>query len=559
MNPPPSSPLMAAMLRAACLLALVAATATGQEAPPAPAARFTLLLRDPGGAPVADAEAALAVTAPGPLPALAWFAARAAADPTALPALQPLARLRLRSDARGVVLGNLAVGAGSTAAGCVTTANGLGALVVGLQDGRPQRIVLAPLAALADAMPGEPVTVHARVRTGDGAVTLPPATGPSVRLPAGDHDAWIRTARGWQWRRLALVAGQTVAIAAEAPRRRVRRPAPDWQLLPEGRADVPLFAAGEDEVALLGAAAGAAFTAWHPASGQLLPAQALPPATGDDAVVWPLAAGSLQPFAGLAAQPPGHGAVEAMALVQRTAAGEWLPLGIAARVGDDGRGVFQLPAPPAGDCWFVHVCAGRAPLAAPHRAGAGAEPTAAGAATPLAVAVRDASGTPVADVALAYEPLGMAAAMAIGRTDDRGRAGLGAAMAPGVLRVVDARFANQSLAVASATGAIEVVVDEGARLCGVARWPDGAPARGAVVTLRDPRGLLAPATRTAAADDDGRFDFAGLVAGGAYVVFATARRDGRTWSGRAETTAGSDAPLALAVRDEDPAFAPPRR
>jgi hypothetical protein len=176
------------------------------------------------------------------------------------------------------------------------------------------------------------------------------------------------------------------------------------------------------------------------------------------------------------------------------------------------------------------------------------------------VLVRDAAGAPVADVAIAYEPDGMPPAAAHGRTDDRGRAGLGLVRTPGALRVVDARFANQTLAVpAAATTAIEVVVDTGARLRGIARWPDGAPARGAVVTLRDPRGQLAPPTRTTTTADDGSFAFPGLADGGAYVVFATARRDGRTWSGRAETMAGSDAPIALVVRDEDPEFAPPRR
>ena len=568
---------MAAMLRAACLLAacllaagllaLVAAPAIGQSGSTSPGARFTLLLRDPAGAPVADAAVELVVTGAGALPALAWFADRASADAAELAPLQPAARLLLRSDARGLASASLSAavaGSGSSAAGMVTTASGLGAVVIDLQADRPQRLALAPLAAIASARGDEPLRVHARTRTPSGAValTLPPSA--NVRLPAGDHDAWIRTPRGWQWRRLALAAGQSVVLADEPAVRRVRRPGAGWQVLPAGRADVALFAAGEDEVALCGAAATATFVAWHAASGRLLPPQTLPTAAGGSTFDWPLAEATANAVAvaGLGAAPGTATADEALGLVQRTAAGDWLPLGIAVRRTSAvaASAGFLLPSPPPGDCWLVHLGASRAPCAAPYRVQAAVANAAAGSDRALAVLVRDAAGAPVADVAIAYEPDGMPPAAAHGRTDDRGRAGLGLVRTPGALRVVDARFANQTLAVpAAATTAIEVVVDTGARLRGIARWPDGAPARGALVTLRDPRGQLAPPTRTTTTADDGSFAFPGLADGGAYVVFATARRDGRTWSGRAETMAGSDAPIALVVRDEDPEFAPPRR
>jgi hypothetical protein len=552
------------MLRAACLLALVAGPAIGQVGDPPPGARFTLLLRDPAGAPVVDAAVDLVVVGAGALPALAWFANRARAAATELAPLQPAARLALRSDARGLVSATVPAAAGGAASGLVTTAGGLGALVIDLHADRAQRLALAPLAAIANARGGEPLRAHALARTASGAFALPPQHGDSVRLPAGDLDVWIRTARGWQWRRLALAAGQQVTLADESPVRRVRRPGLDWQLLPDGRADVALFADGESEIALCGDAAAATFVAWQAATGRLLPPQALPPAPGGSASAWPLAtaAATAVAVAGLGAAPENAPADEALALVQRTAAGDWLPLGIAVRRASEAAAVagFLLPSPPPGDCWLVHLGASRAPCAAPYRVQAAVANAAAGSDRALAVLVRDAAGAPVADVALAYEPDGMPPAAAQGRTDDRGRAGLGLVRTPGALRVVDARFANQTLVVpAATTAAIDVVVDTGARLRGIARWPDGGPARGAVVTLRDPRGQLAPPTRTTTTADDGSFAFPGLADGGAYVVFATARRDGRTWSGRAETMAGSEAPIALVVRDEDPEFAPPRR
>lgn len=555
---------MADMLRAACLLAMVAAPAPAQAGEPPAPGRFTLLLRDPAGAPVADAAIELRVTRPGALPALAWFTARAHAAPDELAPMQPAARWQLRSDARGFASAVLTAGAGSCAAGWVATPGGLGALVVGLQADRPQRLALAPLAAITAADDDGPLSVHVRARTVAGAVTLPPLSGATVRLPAGDHDVWIRTPRGWSWQRLTLGAGQSLALPAAAAVRRVRRPGSGWQLLPEGRADVALFAEGDDEITLCGAAASATFTAWHAATGRLLPPQGLPAAADGATADWPLAAASPArvAVAGLAAAPGNPAATDALALLQRTAAGDWLPLGMAVQRhrAPDGRTDFLLPAPPPGDCWLVHLRADRAPLAAPYRAQAAAADPPGALEAPLAVRVRDADGTPVADVALAYEPDGMPAAATAERTDDRGCAELGRGRVPGALRVVDPRFANQTIALAAASDApIVVVVGGGASLRGVARWPDGKPARGALVTLRDPRGVLAPATRTATAGDDGGFEFPGLADGGAYVVFATTRRDGRTWSGRAETTAGSDAPLALVVRDEDPEFAPPRR
>lgn len=526
----------------------------------APPANFVVVLRDPTGKPVADADVALVTHEPGVPTALAWFTELAQADAEAMPALQPAARLWTRSDERGRASVPAMVGDAATANGMVTTASGLGAVVVGLQPGRPQRLALAPLAAVTTVAGDETLRVHARLRTGDDLVTLPCVAGASPRLPAGEHDLWVRTRRGWNWRRLALAHGQTVALPDEPAARRVQRPGPGWQLLPEGRADVPLFADGEDTVALCGAAAAATFVAWHAASGRVLPAQAVPDAPAGDAAAWPVPNAATAFVDGLADAPTGTDAHEALALMQRTAAGDWLPVGIATArsEGPDFRRAFELPLPPAGDCWLVHVRRGRAPHAAPYRS-RGAAATDAGRDLPLTVRVRLAGGAPVADVALAYEPDGMPAAATSCRSDEFGRGGFGPVAAPGTVRVVDARFANRSIVLTAPTAApLDVEVEVGAMLRGVANWSDGAPAVGVVVTLRDPSGALTPAARTVATANDGSFAFAGLREGRGYVLFAAARRDGRTWSGRGETRAGDETPFALLVRDEDPAFAPPK-
>lgn len=548
------------MLTAAtCALALLLPQEASASSRPAEAQIFVVVLRDPMGKPVADADVALVVRDPGTPESLAWFTDLALADPDAAPALQPAGRLWTRSDGRGRASVPAMVREAASACGLVTTPGGLGAAIRDLRPGQAQRLTLTPLAAITAPAGDGPLRAHSRLRTADGSLTLPPVDGASPRLPAGEHDLWVRTRRGWVWRRLALEPGEAVTLADEAPVRRVQRPGPGWQLLPDGRADVPLFADGEDAVALCGDAAAATFVAWHAASGRVLPAQGVPDAPADAAAAWPVPAPATAFVDGLADAPAGPDAREALALVQRTAAGDWLPVGLAtARTeGPDFRRAFELPLPRAGEHWLVHLRRGHAPLAAAYRSRAAAAAPAGE--LPLRVGVRDAGGTPVADVALAYEPDGMPAAATACRSDERGRAGFGLVAAPGTLRVVDARFANQSHALAAPSSApVELVVDAGASVRGVATWADGTPAAGVVVTLRDPSGALVPAARSATTAADGGFAFAGLREGRGYVLFAAARRDGRTWSGRGETRAGDGAPCALVVRDEDPAFAPPK-
>jgi hypothetical protein len=130
-------------------------------------------------------------------------------------------------------------------------------------------------------------------------------------------------------------------------------------------------------------------------------------------------------------------------------------------------------------------------------------------------------------------------------------------LAPGVLRVSDPRFANQELelAVVPQDGAT-VTVTPGARLRGVARWPDGSPAAGTVVTVRDPSGSLRPAQRSAVADTNGSFTFGGLTEQRPLVLFASARRGGRTWSAKLDRLRAGGDDVELIVRDEDPQLGP---
>jgi len=546
----------------AAICALALSPPQGQPAARfvAPPANFVVVLRDPAGKPIADADVALIVHEPGAPESLRWFTPLAQADADAAPALQPAARLWTRSDARGRASVSAVVSESASATGLVTTARGLCAVISGLRPGRPQRLDLAPFAAITTATGEAPLRTHARLRVGDGSVTLPCRDAASARLPAGEHDLWTRTSRGWVWRRLALVAGQSVALPDDAATRRVQRPGPGWQLFPEDRPDVPLFADGENSVVLCGAAATASFVAWHAGNGVALPATSVPDAPGGGAAAWTVPAAAAAFVDGLATAPDGADAHEALAILLRTSAGDWLPVGHAAArtEGPDFRRAFELPVPPPGDCWLVHVRRGRAPLAAPYRA------TAAATADdlrelPLAVRVRTASGAPVDGVALAYEPDGMPAAATTCRSDEFGRGGFGPVAVPGTVRVVDPRFANQSIALGAPTATpLDVVLDVGTTLRGIATWSDGAAAIGVVVTLRDPSGLLTPAARTVTTGADGSFAFAGLREGRGYVLFAAARRDGRTWSARGETRAGGETPCALVVRDEDPAFAPPK-
>jgi len=143
-------------------------------------------------------------------------------------------------------------------------------------------------------------------------------------------------------------------------------------------------------------------------------------------------------------------------------------------------------------------------------------------------------------------------------TDERGEARFGPVHAPGRLRVSDPRFLNQQLELEAVPhDGLPLVVAAGSSLLGTATWPDGSPAIGVVVTLRDADGRLRPALRAVASDSRGAFAFAGLPDDRPLVLFASAQRDGRTWSGKLERQRAGGEAVALMLRDEDPQLLPP--
>ncbi len=204
------------MLRPFAMLLAAAAAA-----PAALAQRDDLIvmLRDPAGKAVLAANAHLAcrpasrLTALGPVPPLA----RAAS--------MPIGRtLVATSDARGYVRVPTDEAEGVLAgSGLVTHADGLGALIVDLQPGRTQRLLLEPMAGVTSARDGEEFTLFARALLPAGrTVVLPPMRGARVLLPAGAYEAWAHGERGWIWQRLHLVSGRMESLQFDGPAQQLR-------------------------------------------------------------------------------------------------------------------------------------------------------------------------------------------------------------------------------------------------------------------------------------------------------------------------------------------------
>jgi hypothetical protein len=106
-----------------------------------------------------------------------------------------------------------------------------------------------------------------------------------------------------------------------------------------------------------------------------------------------------------------------------------------------------------------------------------------------------------------------------------------------------------------------VQLQRGVEVRGRLYWAEGdrseRPASRVSVELRDP-GALRPdgrdAVRTTFSDADGRFVFRGLPPGGVYTLFASAERDGATWSVRYSNVVPGDDRYGLTLRNEDPAM-----
>ncbi|MBL9080013.1 MAG: carboxypeptidase regulatory-like domain-containing protein [Planctomycetes bacterium] len=447
------------------------------------------------------------------------------------------------------------------ASGLVWTEDGLGALVVDLYANRAQRLQLAPMAELTTATGGE-LTVHARAFVpGRGAVEPFRRRGDRVRLPAGDYELWVQRGDEWLWQRRTLLSGESTVLAFDGPRQRVRsRSATTRCVFPAGRPDVA-FAVGAAEFVLCGEARLAPLMALG--DDAVFGPQVPIAGAGADAVAWP----PLLPPAQRQRLGPAPLAAAPLAAtlysLLRTAAGSWRPLGAADRVLPATGGAaapaptFELPQPTDGDTWLLFTADGHAPQARPWNGAGGPFPFALERGVALQVVCRDEQGLPLVDVAVDYVPDGMEPATVAARTDARGTARLGQVLGPGQLRLVDARYANRTVALRTIpVEPLEVVVDEGEVLHGVARWPDGTPAAGVVVTLRDPSGALRPAERAVTSGADGAFVFPGLTGNRGVVLFAATKRDGRTWSGKLDRLRPGGGTVELVVRDEDPQLLP---
>lgn len=559
MNPPRSPRVDGAVHRWFASLIAAASGLCAQAAPaPAPFREpFALLATDATGKPQANARVVLWATPLRRLPALDELPAGTALPPGL--ALAPAtAFARATTGLQGVARVPAPLGAlPQRAAGAALTEGGLGAVVDWLLPGRAQRLVLQPLAAVTLAADQEPFALHARAVLADGSrVPLPapldgdaaPALRTEHRLPAGDYELWTCSSAGWHWHRVALRSGERHRLSAAGPALQVHRSG-QATLHPTGFPelenclDAATIAVGG--TALLGEWTGRWSDGWP------IPAQRLPTGGGTP-LPWPPTPApepdwlSL-PGAFAAAPPPWLCVVaEGRRGWQLLACSPWSPAA---------GGGCQVPRAVPDDAWLLWLSADAVPLAVrwSERRDLAAALTREGRCGTLTALVRDPTGLPVGNLAAEYSPDGMAPATVLAHSDARGALDFGMVPLPGRLTVLDPRFRNQELVLAhAAEQPLALTVEPGAALRGRVHWPDGSPAVGVVVTLRDPRGQLRPAQRSMATDGEGAFAFAGLEAQQRYVLTASTPRGSRSFAAHLGAVLARDAGYVLTLRDEDP-------
>ncbi len=519
---------------------LAAALPLAAQQPP----ESVLLLRDPSGQPVAGARGVLLMEPAVDVPALASIAHRAPGGP-------PEQRDGV-SDPRGVLRFS---GAGAARGGTalVTTDAGLGALVPRLLPGTARRIAMQPMGEVTTGSGSEPFVLHAAARGLDGRrIVLPAERGASVRLPAGEYEVWAHGDDGWIWQRLELAPGQRCLLHFGGPAQALRRVG-SARVHPAGWPELELLGDGADRCLLRGAALAAPLVAHDPDTGLVI-ADRVPGPPGPMTLDWPPSQGPGDP---IVVELAGDGAVAQttrLYVARRSDSGAFTVLA-AVGAGADDR--FRMPRVGGGDDWLLAVAAQRPVVARPWSPAGDRLRLELAPGVPLAVECRDPLGDPAIDVRLEYVPAFADAAALLAHTDARGRANLGAVQAPGTLRVSDERFANQTIALDLVPReGLVIALAAGARIEGRIRLPDGAPAAGVVVTLRDLRGELRPAQRAVLSDANGAFGFGGLDESADHVLFATDQRAGRTWSAKLPRVRAGEQ-VSLVLRDEDPQLLPP--
>ncbi len=545
----------------ALLLVLALGSAAADAQTPAP--QLVVLVRDPSGQPVADAEGTLLCGPEHELPALAGVAYTG--DATAVAAgrsdAQGLLRFTVAGPAR--IDGEPTAGASGLAAlihftadgppraggGLITTAAGLGALLPRLRPGQAQRIAVQPMAEVTTTTGTDEFVLWPRAHTLEhGPVTLPTARGTKVLLPAGSYEVWVGNEDGWSWQRLELVSGQRTLLQFPGPAQRlqsrggVRIHPTDWPLL-------TLCEPG-GECVLRGAALAAPLTASSLDDGVLVANRTLPLPPTEAALVWPPAdAGRERREFAIATAAAGA----TLFSVQRTASGGWQ-----VQAGDrvDADGHAHLPTPADGDNWLLLVAPEHAPVGRPWPLVAGGDLTLRRGA-PLRVQAKAPNHDPAVDLLVEYVPAAADVATVRARSDGRGMLRFGPVTGPGTLFVSDPRYGNQQVELAEVPiDVLTIELEAGNRVHGRALLDDGAPAAGAVITLRDPSGRLRPAERAVVADPDGAFGFAGLPDDLPLVLFASMARAGHTWSGKRVQFAAGDEAIDVVLRDEDPRLLP---
>ena len=525
---------------AACF---AAGPALGTTLPQGQDGLVLILRRDPSGGPATGATGYLVCEPAWELPVLRglWHGERV---------ISPTTLATGSSDDKGILRFQYPGNEARAGSGFVFTPQGLGALVGRLRPGRAQRLELQPMAAVTTATGTEQFTLWARNTLPSGeTVTLRESTGTEHRLPAGTYEVWAHNSDGWIWQRLELVSGQRSTIQFTGKAQQVHAPRPNL-VYPSGRPEIELRGP-DDRFVLLGPALAAPLATIVSLDGLVLPDRVLPLSPVPAALEWPppRPRGQQVAFDFPAAGESKHAAL--FSLVCREG-GRWQVLGAAT----PSRGKFAMPTPPEGDTWLLLVAEGHAPLAWPwsQPKPEKLEPPRG---VPLSAIARDARGDPVVDLQVEYVPDGQEVAAVAAHSDGRGRADLGRALAPGRLRISDARFANQEIPLpAIPADGVGVTVSEGSRVTGTAQWPDGKAAALVLVTLRDPRGFLRPDARSALTGPDGSFTFCGLHEEGVYVLFATALREDRTWSGRIGSVRTDTEDVVLTLQNEDPRLVP---
>lgn len=533
------TPLVVALLASVLAHPPAAECAAPATAPQSPPHGLVVLLRDPQGLPVEGATGTLRCPPEHTLVALADL------PPSRFAALGTTTTIRGTSDAGGML--RFATDAPRAGAGLVQTERGLGALIPRLRPGVVPKIVMQPMAELVATEAAE-FTMWARSITVSGepvAIAFPPSRG--VRLPPGEYEVWARRGDEWSWQRIALASGQKVELTFRGERHRVTSRDGAW-----------IHAANWPEIALVepngtGVFLGTlpiAVSAGVPGHGTVVIDRSLPLLASGASLSWPPPndAPSLDVALAdtIAADPPAE-----LFVVQRTDSGSWRVLG-ASRI--DERRRFHVPTPSGGDVWLLLVAANHAPLAVPFAPSTSPPPLAPVRGVPLSVRATDAHGDPIPDLVIDWLPQNGDAALVRAHTDARGIAEFGRVAAPGTLLASDARYRNAQVELDTVPrDPLPLSLQAGETIDGVARFPDGAPASGAAITLRDPTTRLRPASRAVAVGGDGTFTFGGLPEEREFVLFATMTRDGRTWSGRLGTVRAGRTGVEIVLHDEDPA------